>query len=237
MPTEADGIYANWNSDSDDWDFGNSEQYPTLRTIISGTDGTDIATRIWDDTLLRGVSVSDGIIIRSNPITNDASYRNTNRYNLYVDNSLLPKQISLNTTPSSIPLYCDGVRCGTSGSLNLTSDGTQLIRMDLSSSNRFMPYYFDVVREDVTLNNVATINLNEGDTFMVSGDYSGSSDINWVQTSGSAVTHVNANRLNLRLTPQADLVAEDAEFDDVRFRLAISVDDDNGTHKFISAEK
>ena len=229
MPTEADGIYASWNSDSDDWDFGNSEQYPTLRTIISGTDGTDIATRIWDDTLLRGVSVSDGIIIRSNPITNDASYRNTNRYNLYVDNSLLPKQISLNTTPSSIPLYCDGVRCGTSGSLNLTSDGTQLIRMDLSSSNRFMPYYFDVLREDVTLNNVATINLNEGDTFMVSGDYSGSSDINWVQTSGSAVTHVNADRLNLRLTPQADLVAEDAEFDDVRFRLAISVDDDNGT--------
>ena len=225
-------VYTNWSTN--DWDFGSNQQYPTLRTANRSR-----AAQIWDDSLLENLSINDVAITRINAITGDSSYRDGNRYRLYMDSSRLPLPITFLTSATDITLYCDDVRCPLTdtNTITLRDVALQLITMVVRTDNRIMEYYFDVVREDVRLNNVAAISLDEGDTFTVAGNYAGSSNINWSQTAGPTMTVADTDSLNLQLIPQVDLVPKDDTHSDVAFALTISVDDEGGNPQvYISRE-
>ena len=226
LQSTSSAVYGNWSISN--WDFGSNQQYPTLRAA----DGSR-AMQVWEESLPQSLRIENATITPINAITEDTSYRDGNRYKLYVDSSRLPLPITFYTTPTGITLYCDDVRCPLTGDAAITLGDTdpQAITMVVRNDNRIMEYYFDVVRENVRLDNVATINLNEGDTFTVAGDYTGSSNINminWSQTAGPTMNIADADSLNLQLRPQVDLVPRNVAGSDVRFHLTIAVDDENG---------
>ena len=232
------GIYANWSSD--DWDFGTDAQYPTLKA----TDGS-IAMQVLDSSLVRNVEVANVAIARINGITGGFRYsRNSNRYRLYVDATRLPLPITFTTTPPvaglETMLYCDDALCpfvGSGDTLILDNSNTQEITLVASAGNRVSRYYFDIVRDNLRLDNIAAIDIAEGDMFTVGGDYAGSSDLSWSQISGTPVNIADADSLNLVLAPQVDLLPADVDHGDFEFELSLSITPNNRVRQVYLSRK
>ena len=224
--TKRIGIYYTWNTS--DWDFGTTEQYPTLRAA----DGS-LAEQIWDNVLVDRIDVENAAITDLNGDTDfgENGFNYNYRYRLYVDGNQLSLPITFTTTPTvglETTLYCDGVRCPLAAdghAIILGTTNTQVIRLQVRQNNRIMEYYFDVIYESLNLNNVSAIDINEGDTFTITGDYAGSSDISWSQIEGPRMDVAGANSLNLELIPQADLVPKGSDYSIVKYRLEAGIGD------------
>ena len=224
--TTRTGIYYTWNTS--DWDFGTTEQYPTLRAA----DGS-LAEQIWDNVLVDRIDVENAAITDLNGDTDfgENGFNYNYRYRLYVDGNQLSLPITFTTTPTvglETTLYCDGVRCPLAAdghAIILGTTNTQVIRLQVRKNNRIMEYYFDVIYESLNLNNVSAIDINEGDTFTITGDYAGSGNISWSQIEGPRIDVSGTDSLNLKLMPQADLVPKGSDYSIVKYRLEAGIGD------------
>ena len=230
--TGATGIYSQWSEE--DWDFGTSSQYPTLRAADGST-----ATEIWDAGLLEDIAAENVAI------TEDFAALKFN-YNLAVDGLQLPPQITFNTTTTridvNIEIYCDGVRCPLADPADPTTilfaaTTPEEIRIVARQGNRVAEYRFAIVYDEYTLTNVDGISVDEGDTFTIQSNYSSSASVSilWTQTAGPSINVNNDTQLDLRLEPQADLVDRDADHSIVRFRLELSLNEQVYITREISA--
>ena len=215
-------------------------QYPTLKAA----DGR-IAMQVLDSSLVGIVEVANAAIARINDITGGFRYSgNSNRYRLYVDATRLPLPITFITTSTvaglETTLYCGNVLCplvGSDDTLILDNSNTQEITLVASAGNRVTRYYFDIVRDNLRLDNIAAIDIDEGATFTIGGDYAGSSDLSWSQISGTPVNIADADSLNLVLAPQVDLLPANVDHGDFEFELSVSITPDNGVRQvYLSRE-
>ena len=221
-PTTATGIYAAWSED--DWDFGTSTQYPTLRAA----DGSP-ATEVWDTSLLEDITVAEKAALVEDfaPLSF--------KYKLLVDGIQPPPQIAFNVVSTrsdvSIEIYCDEVRCPLADRADPTTilfatTEIEEIRIVARQSNRIAEYYYTVIYDELTLSNAEAIRVNEGNIFRVEVDYASAlaDELRWTQIGGLSITAATNISGLLELSPQADLVPKAAEYSTIKFRLEASLD-------------
>ena len=230
-PTTATGIYSQWSED--DWDFGTSTQYPTLKAA----DG-NVATQVWDAGLLEDITIKNAAL-ESNFKALEFKYR------LFVDGIQPPPQITFNVSTRShvnIEIYCDEMRCPLADPADPTTilfavTAPEEIRIVARQGNRVVEYRFVIVYNELTLTNVDAISVNEGDTFSVTSNYpsSASHSILWTKIAGPSIDASNTDRLELTLQPQSDLVSKAADHSIVKFKLELSINEQVYITREISA--
>ena len=230
-PTTSTGIYAAWSND--DWDFGTSMQYPTLKAAAGSK-----SMGAWDTSLLTDITAENAAIIEDFvPLQFD--------YRLAVDGIQPPPQITFSVASSrsdvSIEIYCDEVRCPLAGPTTILFATTDLeeIRIVARQGNRVAEYYYTLVYDDIPFTNIDAISVNEGDTFTIMNNYSGpasgAGEILWTQIAGPFINVTSAASLLLQLQPQTDLVPRAADHSVVKFKLEAGINNQVYITREISA--
>ena len=220
-PTTATGIYVAWSED--DWDFGTSTQYPTLRAADGST-----ATEVWDTSLLTDITVENAAIIEDfAPLKF--------KYRLLVDSIQPPPQIAFNVSSTrsdvSIEIYCDEVRCPLADPADPTTilfatTDLEEIRIVARQSNRVAEYYYTVIYDEYTLTNVDGISVDEGGRFNIELNYPGAfiniDDFIWEQIAGPLIdsTHTIISSSSIAtLVVRSDLVPKAADHSIIKFSV------------------